>query len=164
MVQDENGKFKRSYRKWSSMLRRCYDPGHPAWKYYGGRGIEVCGRWRGKEGYDNFVSDLGEPSEGLTLGRIDGTKGYEPTNCRWETWKEQFANRGKVGPAINPNSLRQKAIAAELPYSLVYQRVMWGWKIEDALTIPRRASGRHPGERLGVPRSEVRRQRRARLG
>lgn len=91
---------------------------------------------------------MGEPPEGLTLGRIDNDKGYEPSNCRWETWKEQAQNRRKGGKPVDPNSLRQKAIAAGLPYSLVYQRIaFFNWDEQKALTTPAQPKGRQIGWR-----------------
>ena len=146
----ENGKRKRSYRKWSSMLSRCYNPSHPAFDYYGERGIEVCERWRGRHGYDNFISDLGEPPDGLTLERIDNAKGYSPENCRWATWNEQAANR-RPRPQI-PGSLRQRARAAGFDYMLVYIRVRNGWTEEEALNTPKLKVGGQPGRRV-VPAS-----------
>lgn len=72
-------------------IARCHNPQHGQYKYYGGRGITVCSRWR--ESFDNFLIDMGVRPEGLTLDRIENDKGYEPGNCRWATRKEQTANR-----------------------------------------------------------------------
>lgn len=57
---------------------------------YGGRGITVCARWRR---FDNFVADMGLCPDGLTLDRINNDGNYEPGNCRWTTWEQQYLNR-----------------------------------------------------------------------
>lgn len=136
-----NGKITRIYRKWSSMIRRCSDPSN---KNYYGKSIDVCERWKGRNGFDNFVDDMGEPN-GLTLERVDNSKGYSPDNCKWATWKEQASNRSPGGNRIE-GSLRQKAIASGLPYSVVYQRVrIHGWTEEKALSTPKLPKGRQIG-------------------
>ena len=35
-----------TYNSWERMLERCKNPNHDAYKYYGGRGVKVCERWR----------------------------------------------------------------------------------------------------------------------
>ena len=73
------------------MVSRCHSPDHPRYVDYGGRGIEVCDRWRND--FWAFVADMGERPEGLTLERVDNDGGYNPDNCRWATYSEQSKNR-----------------------------------------------------------------------
>lgn len=85
------------YRTWAAMIARCSNPNTTGYKYYGGRGIEVCSRWLGPNGFPNFLADMGEkPGPEYTLDRINVNGHYEPANCRWATWKEQRANQRRV--------------------------------------------------------------------
>lgn len=81
-----------TYHTWESMNSRCYTPSNGSYVNYGGRGIEVCSRWRGSEGFLNFRDDMGDRPEGLTLDRIDVSKGYSPDNCRWADGSTQCYN------------------------------------------------------------------------
>ena len=74
-----------AYRKWIDMKNRCRSD--PKYTRYG---IKVCDEWAND--FMAFYRSMGEPPEGMTLDRIDGTKGYEPGNCRWATYKEQNRN------------------------------------------------------------------------
>jgi len=123
-----------TYRRWTGMRQRCINPKHPAFIYYGGRGIRICERWLNS--FEAFLADMGEAPPGLWLDRIDSNKGYEPGNCRWVTPEESAKNRSKTGPKINPNSLLQKAKRAGIPYIRVIQRMRMGWTEEQALSIP----------------------------
>ena len=119
------------------MLARCYKPSHQGYEHYHSRGITVCERWRGPLGFQNFMEDMGEPPNGLTLERIRNREGYSPDNCRWATWKEQAANREGAGAAIDPSSLRQRSKAVGLPYMVVYLRVKrLFWTEDRALSTP----------------------------
>lgn len=150
---DGSGKLTRTYRKWSSMWQRCTNPGHLAYLYYGGQGVTVSYRWRS---YDAFVQDMGECPPGLWLDRISNAIGYEPGNCRWVTPKESAANRGPK--ATDPNSIRQKAKRAGLPYTVVYQRMRWGWAEDRALTTPvAKRGGAMGAQHAGVRKRRMRR-------
>lgn len=84
------GKVSRTYRSWQMMHRRCegYTPVHKS--RYTDRGIAVCERW---SSFENFLADMGEKPEGLTLDRIDNDGNYEPSNCRWADKFTQRNNR-----------------------------------------------------------------------
>jgi len=85
---------KLTYNSWVMMHYRCEKPNHVAFEHYGGRGIKVCERWSGPDGFKNFLEDMGpRPSRKLTLDRIDNDGGYHPGNCRWATGKQQRANQ-----------------------------------------------------------------------
>lgn len=81
------------YRIHMGMLARCNNPNNAAYRSYGGRGIKVCDRWQGPDGFINFLTDMGKRPKGMSLDRIDVNGGYEPLNCRWASATTQAANR-----------------------------------------------------------------------
>lgn len=89
-----NGQRHPLYATWRGMLNRCYNPRAPKFERWGGRGITVCDRWRGADGFAHFVADMGaKPGPEYTLDRRDPDGNYEPSNCRWATPFEQRHNR-----------------------------------------------------------------------
>lgn len=81
----------REYIAWQKMKDRCSNPNSDNYKKYGAAGIAVCSRWI--HDFAAFLSDMGQCPSGMTLGRLDNSKGYFPGNCRWEPVKKQALNR-----------------------------------------------------------------------
>lgn len=79
----------RTYKVWAGMRKRCRNPNDIAYCYYGGRGIKVCERWMK---FENFLADMGEVPEGMSIERLDVNGDYCPENCVWLPNSEQRKN------------------------------------------------------------------------
>lgn len=91
------------YRSWRAMIHRCYYTSNSNYKHYGAKGIRVAPEWFD---FNIFGRDMGANWEpGLTLDRIDPTKGYCKDNCRWLS----KADNTKHSWTTSQNSLRYKA-------------------------------------------------------
>lgn len=131
------------YQIWFNVLRRCNDPRRSEFYLYGGRGIRVCKRW---EKFENFLADMGERPEGMSLDRKDNDGDYKPSNCRWATAEEQARNKstnrlltyeGRTMPLAawaDDVGIRASVIAARIDGC--------GWSVGDALTTPVLAPGK----------------------
>ncbi len=136
------------YGVWKSMNQRCNDPNWKDYRNWGGRGIKVCRRWNGPEGFTNFLSDMGRRPAGTTLERVDNDKDYGPGNCRWATRREQNRNRRSNNSITFNGETRCLAAWTELlgfSRSLIYARLANGWSVQAALSTPvKRAAGVFP--------------------
>lgn len=126
-----------TYRIWHGMVQRCHHSGASGYDSYGGRGVAVCDRWR--DNFPAFLADMGERPAGMSVDRIDGSKGYAPGNCRWATPTQQSRNtssnrlvsfNGETLPLVvwsERQGIGEQTLTA---------RLNRGWTTERALTTP----------------------------
>lgn len=124
---------KLTWNSWRAMKSRCLDKKYRRYGRYGGRGISITPRWLGKDGFSNFLKDMGERTEGMSLDRIDNNGDYEPSNCRWSSQKTQMNNSSKV---LNAMVTKEELEKSKVSMSLVYKRIKKGWSKDKALNTP----------------------------
>jgi len=81
---------KRVYRIWSCMITRCTNKKASNYPRYGGRGITICERWLK---FENFLADMGEPTDDQSIDRVDNNGNYCKENCEWASASQQSLNR-----------------------------------------------------------------------
>lgn len=131
--------FAPEYNSWKSMKARCLSPTATEYHNYGGRGIQICERWLGIDGFKNFLEDMGRRPQGYTLDRIDSSKDYCPENCRWADWRTQGSNRRGLAMITyreKTQSLKDWSRELQLPYKLLVQRRCYGWSAERMFEQP----------------------------
>lgn len=125
------------YRK---MKARCLNPNNPRYSDYGGRNIQICSEWIGKDGFKNFAEWAYKNgySDALTIDRIDNNKGYSPDNCRWADAKTQNRNTRRNHLLMIDGVTKTMAEWSEIsgvPYTVLIQRInKLKWNPKRAIT------------------------------
>lgn len=128
-----------TYDIYCGIIKRTENSKSSGFKYWGGRGIKMCPRWR--ESFQSFLDDMGpRPSKKHTLDRINNNGNYEPGNCRWVTMKVQNNNsrhcnfityKGKT------KTISQWAEELKIHRTTLSARIVVNkWPIEKAFTRP----------------------------
>lgn len=120
------------YNRYMEILRRLKH--HEEYK-----NVTMCKEWQ-----DDFMAFYewaiaNGYRDDLTIDRIDNKKGYEPSNCRWVTAKEQANNRTNnivVEYKGEKLTLAQLAEKYNLNRHTVYNRYKYGWCIDDIVNKP----------------------------
>lgn len=138
----QNGRERKKYTPtqvtYYAMRERCRDGHLPKFRNYGGKGVKLCERWSGRQGFRNFLADMGERPEGMSIDRIDSAGDYCPENCRWATIIEQARNKSNVGRVAfgKKQTLPEWAAEYGISEATLHTRLRMGWTFEDALTRP----------------------------
>lgn len=134
-------KHSGEYTSWAGMRQRCHNPNNSVYRFYGGRGIEVCERWRSS--FDAFLADMGEkpePKEEYSLDRIDPDGPYSPENCRWVHFKKQANNR-RSNHFVNHDgetlTIAEWSNRTSIKQSTLRERLRRGWSMSEALNAPK---------------------------
>lgn len=138
--QKSNRSTNPVYAVYCSMKGRCLNPNNRNYNRYGGRGISIDKRWLGVGGFDNFLNDMGDRPNGMTLERVNNDGNYEPQNCVWATRTQQSDNRSVTRYITfhgERKPVNEYARIFSIDSKLVKRRLDDGWTIKRALTSPR---------------------------
>lgn len=133
------GGISPTYHSWAGMIARCEDPNHVSFPRYGGRGIKVCDRWKGENGFINFLADMGERPEDRTISRKGNDGHYEPDNCEWGTDEEQANNKNNNSTLTlhgKTQTIAQWSRELGVHSATLSDRKQNGWTDEEILTTP----------------------------
>jgi len=112
----------RTYRIWMAMRNRCNRINQD----YSCRG----------DSFENFLSDMGEVPDGMSIDRIDCNGNYHKANCRWAT-REQQANNTRANVFLEYGGKRQTvaqwAKEIGMKQDKLRSRLRYGWTTERAL-------------------------------
>ena len=124
---------------WKELKQRCTNKSNSKYKYYGEKGITVCDEW--SNSFINFYNWSIENgyNDTLTIDRIDSSKGYDPSNCRWVSYKVQNNNKSDnkryIIDGVN-KTLSEWCQDYQVPFKRINNRISKGWDIYKALTTP----------------------------
>ena len=135
-----HGKYgSRIYHIWCAMKRRCNNPNAINYDRYGEKGITVCTEWTEFSNFYEWAINHGY-AENLTIDRIDTNEQYNPSNCRWVTYKKQNNNkRNNFFITFNEktHTLHEWSEILNINYNTLWRRIKRdNWSIERAFTTP----------------------------
>lgn len=128
------------YYSFRTMKNRCLSPNNAKYEYYGGKGIKICDRWLDeKEGFQNFLKDMGPRPKGMSLDRKETSGNYCPDNCKWSTRAEQARNTTQnrmIEFGGRKQCITDWAHEIGVHPVTLHLRLKKNWSIEKALSTP----------------------------
>lgn len=100
------------YHACHNAISRCHNPNNRGYRNYGAQGIQVAPQWRDVVEFTlGVLTEIGERPNGMTLDRIDNSRGYEPGNIRWLSMAEQLRNRRLFTKWTSPTATETRKAA-----------------------------------------------------
>lgn len=128
-----NKKTKRLLNIHRNMIKRCNDKNKNWYK----NGVKVCEEWLNDFiSFYNWAINNGY-QDNLTIDRINNNGNYEPSNCRWTTYKKQARNTSKNHLITYKNKtycIEEWSEITGLTSRTILLRLRRKWSIEKALT------------------------------
>lgn len=123
------------------MISRCEDPKNKSYYNYGVKGISVCEEWHSVSVFAEWAYNNGyKENEGLSIERLDSSKGYCPENCVWADRKTQNNHTSRNHMITFNGETKTMAQWSEdtgISYAALKTRLnRRGWSVERALTTP----------------------------
>jgi hypothetical protein len=128
-----------SLKSFNSMKMRCNNKNVKDYQYYGAKGISICEEWNGKNGFKNFLKDMGLRPKNTTLNRKNPNLGYFKENCEWTDIISQNNHRNINRLITYKNKIKTMAQWARefnINQGSLRGRLHAGWSIEKALENP----------------------------
>ena len=146
----------RLYRIWTGIKDRCCNERCSDFVNYMGRGIGVCEEWKNSfPTFRKWALENGYTKE-LQIDRKDNGGDYEPSNCRWVSFKTN--SRNTRANLIIEAFGESKCVAEWLEdercvvcRSTIMPRLKSGWKPEFAFTVKPLTNGVKPKQEYLVP-------------
>jgi hypothetical protein len=143
--------YHREYTIWVGMHQRCWNTHSREYPYYGGRGINICRRWSGKNGFRNFLADMGEqPFKRASVHRKNNDGDYTRKNVTWATPRIQARNM-RTNRVLRYKGTRMILVEwvedLGMKAGTLGARLAKGWPLEKAFETPVGPS--HGGGRKG---------------
>jgi hypothetical protein len=139
----KHNQVDRLYRVWKQIRNRCNNPNVKGYKYYGGRGIQICDEWNDYENFRKWAIANGYDEKAkwgdCTIDRIDSNGNYKPDNCRWVDMKTQSNNKSTnhyITYNNETHTLAEWERLTGISRSVITCRIKRGWSVEKTFTTP----------------------------
>lgn len=130
MVAERSRKYpfdSKILQLWKNMMSRCYRETDHSYPSVGAKGISVCEEWFDRQTFADFI---GEIPKGLIFGRLDFSKDFDPSNCKFMTRTEYL---GRF-PKLSSNKTGRTGVYLDKKTGMWYAQMVYGNKTKRLCT------------------------------